>query len=348
MSTMADQTGTLVGSQRRGERRLLLHAGVALAANLLLIVIWALAGGGYFWPAWTLLAFGIPVVLHGTVLLAVRARRTDVRRLLVKVAVAGSIELGLVAIWALAGGGYFWPVWPLLGMGFPLVVRALFVRFSGRGNQALLAARVGELTRTRAGAADVQAAELQRIERDLHDGAQARLVALAINLGLAEAKLEREPEAARELVLSARSEARQALTELRDLARGIYPPVLQDRGLEAAVRALVGQSPIRVEAQVDLDARLPAPIEASSYFVIAESLANAAKHAHATEVSIMVTARDGLLALTVGDDGVGGADSEGPGLSGLRKRVEALDGSFAVESPLGGPTVVHAEIPCES
>jgi signal transduction histidine kinase len=349
-TTSAHRTMPGVAATIRRERGLVVHAGIALATNVMLVVIWALTWRGYFWPAWTMVALGLPVVLHASIRLALRARRPRSRALLVHAAITGTLVLSQVLIWAIVGGGYFWPGWVMLALGFPLIVHALVVLPSlvGDGERAELAQRVDMLTRTRAGAVDVQAAELQRIERDLHDGAQAKLVALAISLGLAEEKLEDDPEGARKLVASARDEAREALTELRDLARGIYPPVLQDRGLGAAVRALAAQSPLAVEAAVELDRRLPPPIEAAAYFVVAEALANAAKHARAANASVLVTLESGVLALTVGDDGAGGADPNGSGLSGLRKRVEALDGTFTLESPAGGPTILRAEIPCAS
>jgi signal transduction histidine kinase len=332
-------------------RSLVIHTGVVLLAGVLLTVIWAVTTAGYYWPKWAWLALGWPLALHAAVRLALGVRDRAVRTLAVHAAVSGTLVLGEIVIWAFAGGGYFWPMWVLLALGFPLAIHALVVGaplLAGGRERTELAERVDVLTRTRAGAVDAQAAELQRIERDLHDGAQAKLVALAISLGLAEEKLDEDPEGARELVASARDEARQALTELRGLARGIYPPVLQDRGLGAAVKALAAQSAIPVETSIHLDERPPAPIEAAAYFVVAEALANAAKHAGAEHVSVLVSRHDGLLAITVGDDGAGGADPLGSGLSGLRKRVEALDGTFVVDSPPGGPTIVRAEIPCGS
>jgi signal transduction histidine kinase len=214
-----------------------------------------------------------------------------------------------------------------------------------RGEQ--LAERVEVLTTTRAGAVDAQAAELQRIERDLHDGAQARLVALAMNLGMAEDKFDTDPAQARELLAEARGEARTALTELRDLARGIHPPILSDRGLTAAVTALAARSPLSVTIEADeLKERQPPAVEAAAYFLVAEALANAAKHSRALRV-LVVLRRDGeRLHVEVADDGLGGADPNGSGLLGLRRRIEALDGKLQLVSPPGGGTTLHAEIPC--
>jgi signal transduction histidine kinase len=207
--------------------------------------------------------------------------------------------------------------------------------------------RIDVLTSTRAGAVDAEEDKLRRIERDLHDGAQARLVALGMSLGMAEQKLDdAEPGEARELLAEARAGAEQALRELRDLARGIHPPVLADRGLEAAVRSLADLSPMQVSVAMDLGARPAAAVESAAYFVSAEGLANAAKHAHAEHVEIRVARRGSVLRLEISDDGVGGADPDGTGLRGLRGRVEALDGSFRVLSPAGGGTILTAELPC--
>jgi signal transduction histidine kinase len=208
-----------------------------------------------------------------------------------------------------------------------------------------LTERVDVLTSTRAGAVDAQAAELQRIERDLHDGAQARLVALALSLGMAEEKLASDPEQARALLAEARGEARTALTELRDLARGIHPPILSDRGLEAAITALAARSPLAVTIEANLPRRPPAAVEAAAYFVVAEALANATKHSEARAVLVRLALRDGALAVEIADDGRGGADPAGSGLVGLRRRVEALDGTLAVVSPARGGTTLHAELP---
>jgi signal transduction histidine kinase len=208
--------------------------------------------------------------------------------------------------------------------------------------------RVETLSETRAGAVDAAHSELQRVERDLHDGAQARLVALAMDLGLAEQRLANsDPETAMEHVANARGQARAAMAELRDLVRGIGPSILHDHGLDAALTALVtGRNPpveLRVEVRKgEVNAR-----ETAAYFVVAEALANARKHAHASRISVRAwdDAANRLIVEVV-DDGVGGADVDGgSGLSGLRKRVAALDGVLSVASPAGGPTTVRAEFP---
>jgi signal transduction histidine kinase len=209
-----------------------------------------------------------------------------------------------------------------------------------------LAARVERLTETRAGAVDAAQAELQRIERDLHDGAQARLVALAMDLGMAEERFDRDPKGARELVGEARQETLRALAELRDLARGIRPSLLAERGLGAAVAALAARSPVPASATVTIDRRPPAPVETAAWFVVSEALANTAKHSGARRATIWLSQRDGQLHVEVVDDGRGGADPQGSGLKGLAQRVAALDGSLEVNSPPGGPTVVRAVLPC--
>src|SRR5581483_4488044 len=173
-------------------------------------------------------------------------------------------------------------------------------------------------------------------------------VALGMNLGMAEQKLATDPEGAQRLVTEARAAVAEALRELRDLARGIHPPVLSDRGLGAALETLAGRSALPVSVDVALGERLPAAVETAAYFVAAEAIANAAKHSGATRVEVRARRRDGALELEVADDGGGGADPAGAGLTGLRRRVEALDGTLEVTSPAGGPTTIRAELPCGS
>jgi signal transduction histidine kinase len=209
-----------------------------------------------------------------------------------------------------------------------------------------LAARVERLTETRAGAVDAAAAELQRIERDLHDGAQARLVALAMDLGMAEERFHRDPEGARELVGEAHREAKRALSELRDLARGMRPSLLAERGLGPAITALAARSPVPIAATIDVPRKPPAQVETAAWFVVSEALANAAKHSGARRAAVWLSVRGGNLQVEVVDDGRGGADPGGAGLKGLAQRVEALDGTLEVDSPPGGPTVMRALLPC--
>ncbi|HTJ70756.1 MAG TPA: sensor histidine kinase [Actinospica sp.] len=223
---------------------------------------------------------------------------------------------------------------------------------TAKARQEALSRRVARLTETRADAVDTQAAELRRIERDLHDGAQARLVAMGMNLGAAEALVDQHPEAAKALMAEAREASAKALTELRELVRGIHPPVLADRGLGDAVRALALDSPLAVDVTVDLPARLEPAVESAAYFAVSELLTNVAKHAHATHVRVDLWHRDGRLKVTCVDDGRGGASAAGStgssGLAGIERRIGTFDGVMAVRSPVGGPTEVTLEIPCAS
>lgn len=215
--------------------------------------------------------------------------------------------------------------------------------------RARLANRVRQLAETRAEAVDTQAAELRRIERDLHDGVQARLVALGMSLGMADELAGDDPEATRELLAEARQSTSQALAELRDVVRGIHPPVLADRGLDGAVRALALANPLPTEVQVELPGRLPAPVESAAYFAVAETLGNVIKHSRATRAWVRLRHAEGKLVMVVGDDGRGGADpGDGTGLRGIERRLAAFDGTLLVTSPPGGPTIVTMELPCES
>ncbi|MFF4183962.1 sensor histidine kinase [Streptomyces sp. NPDC001691] len=216
--------------------------------------------------------------------------------------------------------------------------------------EAELARRVDRLTETRHDAVDTSAAELRRIERDLHDGAQARLVAMGMNLGTIEALVETDPAKAKQLLAMARASSAEALTELRDLVRGIHPPVLAERGLADAVRALALRLPVPAEVSVDLPerARAEAPVESAAYFAVSELLTNAVKHAEADSVWVDLSYAAGALRVSVGDNGKGGARAgAGSGLSGVERRLGTFDGVLAVSSPAGGPTLVTMEIPCE-
>ena len=247
---------------------------------------------------------------------------------------------------------------PLTVVGAPAVLLALhlynglawlwglFARVMLGPSTVQLHERVDDLRDARARIIAAADAERRRIERDLHDGAQQRLVALAMDLGMARAKLETDPAAATALVGEAHEEAKRALAELRDLARGIHPAVLADRGLDAAISALAARSPVPVGVEV-ATGRLPDPVESAAYFVVAEALTNAAKHARAAEIGVRITRHRDLLIVEVIDDGVGGADpAKGSGLRGLADRVAGVDGQLTVTSPPGGPTVIRAELPC--
>ena len=218
----------------------------------------------------------------------------------------------------------------------------------GPGSQADMTARIGELERSRAQAVGSADAERRRIERDLHDGAQQRLVSLAMNLGRARARFADDPDGARAIIDQAHDEAKQALTELRNLVRGVHPPVLSDRGLDAAISGLAALSPVPVTVRASLPDRPTASSEAIAYFVVAEALTNVAKHARATQAEVTVSRHGDLLRVVIRDDGIGGADPQGQGLAGLADRLAGVDGWLLVRSPAGGPTVIEAELPCGS
>ena len=212
-----------------------------------------------------------------------------------------------------------------------------------------LKARVTQLEVSRERVVDAAEAERRRIERDLHDGAQQRLVAVAMELGRAKAKFADDVDAAAALVDQAHAEAKAALVELRELVRGVHPPVLTDRGLDAALSGLAARCPVPVALQVDVPVRPRPAVEAVAYFTVAEALTNIAKHSRATRASVVVEGGPGpagTLNIVISDDGIGGADAGGAGLAGLADRVAGVDGALHVESPPGGPTIISAVLPC--
>ncbi|MFD2078664.1 Signal transduction histidine kinase [Actinopolymorpha cephalotaxi] len=214
---------------------------------------------------------------------------------------------------------------------------------------ARLAKRVDVLTQTRAGALDAHDAELRRIERDLHDGTQARLVSIAMRLGVAEQLGADQPELTAKLIREARGGAEDAMQELRDVIRTMYPPILADRGLDGALAALGARCPVPTTMDVGDLGRVPAPVEAAAYFVVAEALTNVAKHSAATLADVRVARDADRLVVEVTDDGLGGIDETlGTGVAGIRRRVDALDGEVRVDSPVGGPSSVLVELPCGS
>jgi signal transduction histidine kinase len=352
-------SGLLTAPERRAaapilraarRRALAFDASISAVLAVLVTVIWSRTGGGYFWPEWLIMSLGLVVAIHGWVELVEERpqwRRGPIvtRSLAIEAGVLMAFVVFVTAIWAVTGRGYIWPTWTMLAAALILGIHAA-VNYATRASR--LARRVDVLEATRSGAVDAQDAELRRIERDLHDGAQARLVALGMSLGLAEQKLASDPEGAQRLVTEARIGVGEALQELRDLARGIHPPVLADRGLGAAVATLADRSALPVTVSVALDERLPPAVESAAYFVVAEALANAAKHSGASCIAVRAGRRGDLLEVEIEDDGGGGADPSGGGLTGLRRRVEALDGTLAVTSPQGGPTIVRVELPCAS
>ncbi|HTW01037.1 MAG TPA: sensor histidine kinase [Streptosporangiaceae bacterium] len=255
--------------------------------------------------------------------------------------------LGLpVDLWLTVAGAAGLLVAPRLTAG----IHALDVRTArallGPSRTSELEHRVEQLSKTRAGVVDAADAERRRLERDLHDGTQQRLVSLAINLGMARAQVSTAEEA-RQAIADAHEEAKSALAELRDLIRGLHPAVLEDRGLDAALSGVTARMPIPVRLTVDLPRR-PAPvIEAVAYFVVSEGLANIVKHAQASQAEVIVSRAGDRLHIIVSDDGVGGADqSRGTGLAGLAKRAASVDGTFEIVSPSGGPTLLTVDLPC--
>jgi signal transduction histidine kinase len=267
----------------------------------------------------------------------------------------GTLNLGIYTVtstgWAfltMAIGLLLVPLVVLLNHGFAASHAATAAFILGPSERQRLNARVRELATTRADVVVATNEQLERIERDLHDGAQARLVALAMELGMAEEEMSNDPDAARETVRKARDEALNALGELRDLSRGLRPALLQDRGLGTAIDDLAQRSPLPVAVTLTGSIeRTPETVQTAAYFVVAEALTNAAKHSDAASARVSIERTDTGLAATVIDDGKGGANPNGSGLAGLHKRVRALDGRLDVISPPGGPTVVRAEIPCE-
>ena len=236
---------------------------------------------------------------------------------------------------------------PLLARGMAALDLAVARTLLGP-SRSELDQRIETLTESRAGVIDAADAERRRIERDLHDGAQQRLVSLAMNLGLARATLTDLPDPAREAIAQAHEEAKQALKELRDFVRGLHPAVLNDQGLDAALSGVAARAPFPVKLHVDIDRRPTPTIEAVAFFVVSEALTNTAKHAAATKAEVRVRRERDRLHVLVWDDGCGGARMDGgTGLRGLAQRVDSVDGTLRLSSPLGGPTTIEVELPCE-
>ena len=354
------------------------RGGISAACGLLLIPVLGLAmqlpGPGNWFGIHAVDGLDVTVI-DLTVATAALVLIFRSRAWAATLAVAGLLVLGaygwLIALfWPVPGFAYGFsdlhnspapaPLWTaalegslLLALGLWLAPRVMRqhladppdLELAARAQQ--LTRRVQTLTKTRYDAVDTAAAELRRIERDLHDGAQARLVALGMSLQAAERLFPTSPEAALALVAEAKESSSRALTELRDLVRGIYPPVLADRGLADAIRALALDAPLPVELDIDLPGEVELPVASAVYFSVAEALANAAKHARAHSVRIQLGHAAGMLRAQVTDDGWGGADpAQGTGLAGVERRLAAFDGILAVNSPPGGPTIVVIEVPC--
>ena len=224
----------------------------------------------------------------------------------------------------------------------------LGVALLGPNRTKRLEQKAERLQASRARGVDAAEAERRRIERDLHDGAQQRLVAVAMSLGRAKSKFDHDPEGVRALIDEAHADAKLAVSELRDLARGIYPAVLGDRGLDAALSAQAAKSPIPVDVQVDVNPRPPAAVETTAYFIVGETLTNIAKHSGASEAGVKVWRTDDHVVVEIIDNGHGGAEVRpGGGLAGLADRAATIDGVITVVSPVGGPTVIRADLPCQ-
>ena len=308
---------------------LLLPLGVAEFA--LVIGAFALPLVTIVLPMWLFIAFpdGIPLGQGARIDTPFEALIIAIIALPVSALVGYLLAIGMFKAHAALGHALLWP-----------------------SKGARLVQRVEELTESRSRAVEAATAERRRIERDLHDGAQQRLVSLAISLGMAKEKMATDPKSARELVEEAHEEAKRTLSEIRDLVRGIHPAILSDRGLDAAISALAVRCPVPVEVTIALDGRLPEPAETTAYFVVAEALANVSKHSKASEAQIVVRREhkpQDRLVIEVVDDGKGGAEPEGgTGLAGLSDRLAALDGRLFVKSPTGGSTQVHAELPLDT
>ena len=311
----------------KGVAYCLLRFPLAVVVSVLLVVLWC---GSLLFAAMPLYISALP---------------GDTARLgffdleigpgLVIATIAGALGLVLVAPWATLAVGRLDVV----------VARGLL----GPDEHAELTARADRAETNRAAAVDAAEAERRRIERDLHDGAQQRLVSLALDLGVARHALDTDPERGRQLVEKAHEEAKAALKELRDLVRGIHPVILEDRGLDAALSAVVARCPVPVTLQVDLPRRPPAAVESAAYFVVSEALTNVASHSQATSAHVAIAPRGSRLLIEIRDDGIGGADAaRGSGLAGLRERVEGMGGTIDVLSPPGGPTTLTVELPCAS
>jgi signal transduction histidine kinase len=261
----------------------------------------------------------------------------------------GFVDIGIGASFAAAivGAVGLLVVGPWVTVALGRLDAAMGRRLLGPDERAAQEARVRAAETGRAAAVDAAEAERRRIERDLHDGAQQRLVSLALDLGTARARFDTDPDAARRLVANAHDEAKAALQELRDLVRGMHTAILDDRGLDAALSSVVARAPVPVSLEVHVEPRPSDTVESAAYFIVTEALTNVARHAGATNAAISIVRADDMLVVEVRDNGAGGADeSKGTGLVGLRDRATAIGGTIDLESPPGGPTVLRAVLPC--
>jgi signal transduction histidine kinase len=340
-----DRARRLLGTPS-GSRPALRGGGAATRRDLLWLPVNAVTG----------VVLGLPALLCvGNVLLAVVAtplwwafRPADRPRLFIDIPVTGwatALAVGPLQILLLTALAY---------LGFPPTARAhariCLVVLSRSATEQQLAERVAVLTRTRADVLDAHGAELRRIERDLHDGTQARLVAIAMRLAVARQALSDDPrdeQFLEGLLRDAHEGTEEAMTELRDVIRTVYPPILADRGLAGALTAVTTRSGVPTRLEIGDLGRVPAAVEAVAYFAVAEALTNVARHSRATATRVGVSRTADRLSVVVTDNGSGGADDRlGTGLAGIRRRVLALDGTLDVDSPAGGPTTITLELPC--
>jgi len=326
-AVLIPRRGTLTSRMNVGR---LAHAVLRLPASViafaLTVAIWAVGVTGVTVPLYAGEFPGGGLSIDGTPYLGAAP-------------LALSVAIGLVALLAA----------PPLTRGLAAADAAFTRWLLSPPHDAELKARVSQLEVSRERVVDAAEAERRRIERDLHDGAQQRLVALAMELGRAKAKFADDVEAAAALVDQAHAEAKAALVELRDLVRGVHPPVLTDRGLDAAISGLAARCPVPVDLQIDIPVRPRPAVEAVAYFTVAEALTNVAKHSRATHARVVVDGAPGpagTLNVVISDDGIGGANADGAGLRGLADRVAGIDGALSVESPPGGPTIISAILPC--
>ncbi len=361
-------TMTLVRMRTDLERRLASRTGVLVTRPYHPAPERAVAGGWrrFRWvvtdsATWRDLAWLLPGAIVGFTLGTIR----------VGVPLYGLAGLTLTPLWIWLGTGWYGygAIWSIdtfsagllcLPQGVVILAVGLWVapwlsRLDARFARLFLAPtraaelrlRVTQLTVTRADTVDAQAAELRRIERDLHDGVQARLASLSMVIGLADELIDRNPAEAHKLLAEARESSGTALVELRHLVRGIHPPVLAERGLDGAVRALALSLPVPITVDIDLPGRPDTPVESAAYFAVAEALTNMIRHSRAHTGSVSLRHADGALTMVVTDDGTGGADpAAGTGLRGIERRLAAFDGTMALSSPAGGPTVITMELPC--
>ncbi|RRS02056.1 sensor histidine kinase [Glycomyces terrestris] len=305
---------------------------VAIAGFAIAVAWWAATIATVTWPLW------------GWIVIAATGESEQGLEIAATWLGWGDSYLAMSALTLIGGAVMVLTIVPVIrgmAMAEALIGKGMLTSISG------LHQRIDELEESRAAATSAEADALRRIERDIHDGPQQRLVGLGMELARVKRQLATNPEAAQETLESAIAQTRETIDELRSLSRGIAPPILTDRGLEAALAALAARSLVPVELETDLNGRYKAAVESTVYFVTAECLTNVAKHSRATKATVSVEDWGDRLVLSVGDNGVGGAHvSKGHGLSGLTDRVKAVEGQWTIDSPDGGPTVIVVEVPC--